>query len=69
MNHGLVGMDEWVRVVDGGVGCYWARRFSIILRIVVTVKRFASSNKHCMAGEHHGPNICVQHHLPPTIIS
>ena len=31
-------------------GCYGVRRFTIVLRISVTVKRCASSNKPCMLG-------------------
>ena len=34
-----------VRVGYGRVGCYWVRRYTIILRIAVTVRRYASSEQ------------------------
>ena len=70
LHGGRVGTGRWV-LIGGWVGC-WVRRFTTTTTTHhqhFLVKRRASANKPCMAGEHHGPNKCVQHHPPPKFIS
>ena len=51
------------------MGC-WVRRFTTTNTTHhqhFLVERCAPANKPCLAGEHHGPNKCGQHHLPTFI--
>ena len=63
----------WVQVkcvlVGGSMGCC-VRRFTTTNTAHhqhFLVKRCTSAKESCLAGEHHGPNKCGQHH--PTLIS
>ena len=66
LHGGRMGTARWVLII-GWVGC-WVRRFTTTHHQRFLVKRCASANKPCMAGERHGPNKSGQHHPPPTFI-
>ena len=55
-----MGVDWWV---SGLLGTLFYHHQQFI------VKRCASAKTLCLKGEHHGPNICEQHHPLPTFIS